>query len=116
MTQTDLFDQQRDLVYHVAFADLKRRVVEDFTKFHVEHPEVYELFKRFAWDARKAGHKRYGANAIIQRIRWHTSVDTAGEDFKINNNHYPCYARLLMMNDPSFVGFFETRRTPGTVH
>lgn len=101
---------------HPIFGDLKPEVVTAFFVFHRENPKVFELFRKYSEEARKSGHERYGAEAIIQRIRWHTSIETSDvHDFKINNNHHPCYSRLLMLRDPSFVGFFSIRHSPGSV-
>ena len=45
-------------------------------KWHLSNPKVYELFKKFTLEAIRAGHKRYSAHAIVQRIRWHTDIET----------------------------------------
>jgi hypothetical protein len=37
-------------------------------------------------------------------------IETADEDFKINNNHRAYYARLWMREHPQYDGFFRTRR------
>ena len=37
------------------------------------------------------------------------SVQTTGDDFKINNDFTAHYARLLMREHPALEGFFETR-------
>lgn len=86
---------------------------EKFEKYHEANPRVYELFKRFAREA-KARRKRYSASAIFERIRWHSEVETNGGDFKINNYFRPWYARKLMEECPEFRGFFETRRLRST--
>lgn len=101
---------------HSLFADLQPHVVEAFWAYHSENPHVYELFKRYAHDLRRAGRNHYGAKAVMERIRWHYSVETLGDDFKLNNNYTSCYARLLIMQDSRFASFFQTRRTPGSVH
>lgn len=69
---------------------------------------MFELFKLYASQALKAGRKHYSAYTIIERIRWHETVDTASDDqFKISNNHIPYYSRLLMLTDKQFDGFFQ---------
>lgn len=80
-----------------------------FEKFHSENPEVYILFVRFAFEAIRSGRGRYGAKSIIERIRWHTNVETNGKDFKINNNHAPYYARLFAEEYHEHKDFFVTR-------
>jgi hypothetical protein len=84
---------------------------QDFKHFHADNPHVWPLFVRFAFEAIKAGRQRFSARTIIHRIRWFTSVETttADEDFKINNNWSPYYARVFMRIYPEHEGFFETR-------
>lgn len=95
------------------FRDIQAHIVRAGWKFHEENPHVFELFKAFCADLRNAGRKRYGAKAIVERIRWHLDVETKGDQFKINNNFPAFYSRLLMIEDPSFVDFFQTRSTQG---
>jgi hypothetical protein len=83
---------------------------EAFEVFHADNPEVYRLFKQFAESLRNAGHKCFGAKAIMERIRWHYAIDVKNSAFKINNNHTAYYARKLMKEDKRFSGFFKTRK------
>lgn len=81
-----------------------------FVAYHAANPHVYEVFKKFASDAIQAGLAKYSARAIVHRIRWHFDVETARtDDFKINNNHSPFYARLFLEEHPQHAGFFELR-------
>lgn len=80
-----------------------------FREFHANNPRVYELFREFTLQAIGAGRKRYGAFAILNRIRWHVEIETRGDEFRINNNWSPFYARLFMLDHPQHDGFFETR-------
>lgn len=80
--------------------------------FHQENPHVYELFKRFTLEAIKSGRAHYSVNAIFERIRWYTDIETKNDPFKINNNHRPYYARMFMDQHPEHEGFFRIRRTP----
>ena len=83
---------------------------ERFKEFHSKNPQVFKLFERFADEARSTGRRRYfGARMIGERIRWYTAVETTSCDFKINNDFFPYYARLLMAKRPEFAGFFERR-------
>lgn len=115
MTQFE-FDFKGPEKNHPLFDDILPHVVEKFFTFHNENPKIYDLFEKFAYQLRAAGREYYGAKSIIERIRWHTGVETKGDDFRINNNHAPCYARLLMIRKPEFLGFLKTRKSPGTVH
>lgn len=103
--QLDLFTVQS----HSIFQDIQPHVVAKFWRYHKENPHVFELFRHYSMAVKKAGRKTYGAGAIFERIRWHLSVETSGDDFKLNNNFRSCYARLLIMEDSSFDGFFLTR-------
>jgi len=78
-------------------------------EFDRENPAIYELFIKFTMELWYAGHKRFEAKAIIERIRWHVAVETKGEDFKICNSHTAYYARKAMQDYDFLAGFFETR-------
>lgn len=84
----------------------------DFLKFHDEHPEVYELLKRFALEALAAGRKKLSIALLAERVRWETSV-VGGKEFKLNNNHRSFYARMFMDDHPQYEGFFRTRQQKG---
>ncbi len=87
---------------------------EKFDEFHTLNPSVYTLFKKFAFEAIKAGRKRLSTKLIVERMRWEAYVDTAQTDeFKINNNHTAYYARLFMSDYPAYKDFFVTRVTAG---
>ena len=79
--------------------------------FHIANPQVYTLFKRFAFEAINAGHLHYSADAICHRVRWHTSMVTRDDHFKINNNWAPYYARQFMSDFPEHDEFFRLRKT-----
>ena len=83
---------------------------EAFLKFHRDNPEVFNLFWKFSAQALKSKRKRFGARMIGERMRWYTTIETDDPDFKLNNNHLPYYARLLMLMMPSIYGEFFERR------
>lgn len=97
------------------FDGIARNVLDAFDRFHAANPHVFELFKQFARQKRGQGCERFGAKAVMERIRWELDVGTTDEQFKINNNYASCYARLLIQEDPTFAAFFQLRRSPGTV-
>jgi hypothetical protein len=79
-------------------------------EFHKENPKVYELFDKFTREAIASGRQHYSAYAIFEVMRWHTSVVTKSEeDFKLNNNHRPYYARYFMYRNPQYKDFFQLR-------
>lgn len=79
-------------------------------QWHKENPHVYELFKRFTYEAIAKGHDRLSAWLIVNRIRWETMVETRGDDFKISNDFIAYYARLFMHEHPEYDGFFRTKQ------
>lgn len=80
-----------------------------FWEFHKSNPNVYELFKRFTFELIQRGHKHYSSDAVIHRIRWHTSLETTGDGFKVND-HYPAfYSRLFHRDYPEHDAFFRKR-------
>jgi len=93
-----------------SMTELERR----FNRFDEENPYVWELFVRFADEARNAGRKVYSVNAIFERIRWHTDIETVSDTpFKLSNNHRAYYARKYMSSDPAREGFFRTKKVKG---
>lgn len=92
-----------------SFSDLNPSIVRKFWKYHSANPAVFELFRKFSNELKRSGRKHYGAKAVMERIRWHFAVETVGDDFKLNNNYTSCYARLMVLQDDSFDGFFAMR-------
>ena len=87
-------------------------IQQRFEVFHAHNPRVYELFRRFAREAKGAGRARFSADAILHRVRWEVTFnpdDRLGEAFKINDHFSSRYARLLIAEDPAFEGFFQLR-------
>ena len=82
---------------------------ERFQEFHYDNPEVYTMFKHFAFKAMDSGRRRYSARAIMERLRWELSIQTKSDDYKINNDTIPLYARMFLRDFPQHQGFFETR-------
>ncbi len=91
----------------------KPTLEEAFRRFHAANPEVFRLFRKFAYQVLNNGLDHYSADAILHRIRWHMDIDVKERDgeFRLNNNHAAYYARLLMQEEPMFEGFFTTRET-----
>ncbi len=56
---------------------------ERFEKFHKDNPKVYEMFEKFTFSAIGAGRKHYGAQGIIERLRWWTSIETVGDEIAL---------------------------------
>jgi hypothetical protein len=83
-----------------------------WAEFHTRHPAVFDLFCKFARQARAArGSARIGARMVGERIRWHSFVDVESTDgeFKFNDHLWPYYARLAMAVHADLAGAFERR-------
>lgn len=96
---------------HELFFEIKPHIFKKFWQFHTENPRVYALIKQFANEAKNSGRTRFGIQMIWERLRWYTTIETNDEQFKLCNNHCSCYARLLMIDDPSYRTFFVRKIT-----
>lgn len=68
----------------------------EFIDFHLDNPKVWRMYLQFASDMVQTGHKKLSSEMLINRVRWETMINTTDKIFKINNNHKPYYARLLL--------------------
>jgi hypothetical protein len=84
-----------------------------FETFHRDNPSVYDMFQRFALQARRSGRAHFGVAAVWERLRWETQIATVNDEFKLNNNHRAYYARMYMRDFPDAAGFFRTRAVRG---
>lgn len=85
-----------------------------FEQFDADNPHIYELVKKYTFDVIRAGKRRIGINSIFERIRWYTDIETRSDDeFKINQNFTPYYARKFMADFPQHHGIFATRQLRG---
>ena len=70
-----------------------RDLEAEFREFHAANPHVYDLFDRFTQQVISRGFDRYSADAILHRVRWHTTIETTDDEgFKINNNWAAFYS------------------------
>ena len=83
----------------------------DFQQYHEQNPNVYPQFLKIALEMKSKGFKRYSAKAILEVVRYFTSVAENGGKFKVNNNTTPMLARQAMKDRPELNGFFELRRS-----
>ena len=85
-------------------------MAEQCMEFHLQQPEVWDLFVQFTQEMINKGFKHYSVKAIFERIRWEKDVGGDGvESFKLNNNYTALYARRFMKVYPEHDGFFRTR-------
>ena len=83
-----------------------------FWKFHEANPHVYGVLVKLAreWIAAR-GKRKLGMVMLFQRARWEIDLHSHDEHgFKINNNHVPFYARLIMEQEPDLAGVFNLRQ------
>lgn len=74
--------------------------------------DVREMFERLAAEVRNRGFKRYSADAILHRIRWHMHIEKGNREFKCNDHWTAPLARWWLARHPEADGFFETRASP----
>lgn len=88
---------------------------QQFDEFIEKHPEMWAEFVRYCRTLKfTRGFKHYSARTIISVMRFHSDVDSRpGDQFKINNNWSPYFARKLIEEDARFAGFFEFRKVKG---
>ena len=84
-----------------------------WSAFHNANPAVFDLFVKFARQARAARPGAIGARMIGERIRWATRVEVVRfeSEVKFNDHLWPYYARLAMAIDPDLAGAFDRRDT-----
>lgn len=88
-----------------------------FERFHRDNPRVYRELVRLARQARQAGCDRIGIKTLWEVMRWNLVVmqgrgwmDTAGDQFRLNNNWPSRYVRLIQDQEPDLRDMFETRK------
>jgi len=89
----------------------------NWLEYHKRNPEVWEAFVKFSFEAINRGFTKYGADAVLQRIRWETRAGDGKPRLKISNNHSTFYARHFTIRFPEYEDFFvfkeqTSRRKP----
>ena len=88
--------------------DLQERK-QEWWEWHKANPEVWEKFESYTLEAIDSGRKHYSQWAIINRIRWHSEIETKSGEFKISNNYISFYARLFHARYPEHQDFFRLK-------
>ena len=90
---------------------MDKKRYNQWSAFFIVNPRIWDLFVKYAREARQTNRDRFSARVIAERIRWYCTVETVSKDgFKLNDHHTPYYARLLMLAFPAeFKGFFKTK-------
>jgi hypothetical protein len=95
----DLFDFKREL-----------SMSEAFWQFHQANPHIYEILRKFAFEAVQRRRRKIGMKLLFERVRWHVVVETdTDDDFKLNNNFTAFYARLFAEDHPEHKDLFAFR-------
>lgn len=98
-----------------------------FLEFHKANPSIYRRIVEICDFLHRSGYNHYSMATILHVLRY--EHDTAGDVLrhsrhafepvqttegvkrvKMNNNHAPYYARLVMQEFPRFRGMFDLRR------
>jgi len=92
------------------FSSHKDSTFENFKSFHRKNPYVYTKLREMAIEWKNAGHTKVGIKMLFEVLRWqHGLKRLDSEEFALNNNYAPHYARLLMAENPGLEGLFELR-------
>lgn len=88
---------------------------DDFAEWLPDNLHVFNAFEAEALKVIRRGFKHYSARTIVHVLRHHSAVqETAGDGWKINNNHSPYLARLFDLLHPAHAGLWEYRETKAT--
>jgi hypothetical protein len=82
-----------------------------FRKYHLENRHVYVELKRLARAMKATGRETYSMYSLFEVVRWNISLQTTGDEWKLNNSYRPWYARLLLLRNPDLEEFFELRHS-----
>jgi hypothetical protein len=92
--------------------DRRHKLRIAFEKFHDENPHIYELFKKYTFEAINIkGFKHQSASFMVGLIRWYSQTSTTDPEYKIANAHSPFYSRMFMAEFPEHDGFFRTAQS-----
>lgn len=92
------------------FGGADKGLMETFMAYHKKNPDIYKSFERFSLEAFKTGRKHYSHWAVAQRIRWYSTIETQGSEFKLSNDLIALYARLVVYRNPEMYGFFKFKK------
>jgi hypothetical protein len=87
--------------FDALFGEADPRMVAKFFTYHERNPTLYRLFLSFALQAKASGRPRFSSWMIGNRVRWYTAVETTGPVYKLTNDYFALYARLLIFGRSS---------------
>lgn len=82
--------------------------LKDRINYHKKNPAIYEMFKKFAFQAINSKRPYYSSEMIINRVRWETMIK-AEKGYKIANEMKAFYSRLFILENPTYKTFFKFR-------
>lgn len=94
---------------HKIFKDVPTGLKHAFFVFHGEHPEVYNQFCKYAYQARYTSKKeKISAEDIWNRTKWYFDHESPGEErLKIPKRVLHLYKRYLIVREPEFAAVFK---------
>jgi hypothetical protein len=88
-----------------------KSIQEAFEEFDEKHPQIYDLFITYFFQALRANKKRISFKLIINRIRWeYYMITTDVSGYKINDAYGSRYARKFIKDFPEHEDKIELRR------
>lgn len=113
----------RELLHAGAHCDRTGPLWREMLAFHDANRWVYGRLKQICFELRSRGFVRYSTRTIISVLRFESDLKTSGQNVridggeersvKLNNNHSPYYARMIIEEHPEFWEFFELRAAEG---
>lgn len=97
---------------HQTLTGIDTELDHKFNEYHAKNPHIFQEFCRLTLRAIDRGHRKMGAQMILEVMRWKTDF-AGGDGFKINNNYAAYYSRLFEAKYPTHKGLFRTRAKRG---
>jgi len=95
------------------FGTVDKHTLQKFKAYHLDRPEILELFTEYAKMMHQTGRNHYSAKCIIERIRWDQDLRYPDTKFKISNSFTSLYVRLFIYLNPEFIDFFQLKPVRG---
>lgn len=88
--------------------------LQRFTKFNGNNMHVYDYLEQKAAQQYVDGWRKSSVWLILNIKRWEpgSTVDTETQ-YKISNDYFAFYARLLIANNPQYVNWIELKQMKG---
>ena len=89
-------------------------MLKRFTEFHDANRYIYAALMHKAEEQLEEGWRKSSVWLILNIIRWGpgTTIDTESQ-YKISNDYFAYYARLLIAHQPKFVNWIEIKAFKG---